>query len=49
MQMFYTIPKPKPIPQIQPTFQKTVDVVPNPFTNIFSRLQTSGKCGSCGK
>ena len=56
MRMAFSIPKPKPQPQPQPTnYPKTNQninneslVISNSFTNIFARLQSTGRCGSCG-
>lgn len=48
--MIFSIPKPKPIPQISPILIKKnsekTDIIP--FMNIFSRLTSSGPCKSCG-
>jgi hypothetical protein len=58
MKMIFSIPKPKNVNSIQnqnkQNSQKSVNNHPastmyiNPFTNIFSRLQSSGPCKSCG-
>lgn len=58
MRMVFSIPVPKPLPQIQntravrsttnPTSTNESLVISYSFNNIFSRLRTSGKCTSCG-
>jgi len=58
MRMIFSIPKPKPQPQsqIHRTIHSTSNqhinneslVISHSFHNIFSRLQSSGKCSSCG-
>jgi hypothetical protein len=60
MRMFFSIPRPKPVIQVQPqnikndmnnvkTNGKGESLVnANLFNNIFDRLHTSGKCKSCG-
>lgn len=58
MKMIFSIPKPKNAnfvqkQNIQNHIQKPVNqpssvIYINPFTNIFSRLQSSGPCKSCG-
>ena len=55
MKMIFSSIKPKTVVPVQPknetrnlhhpTLKATYI---NPFTNIFSRLQTSGSCSSCG-
>lgn len=48
MKLIFSIPKPKPIPQSQNIPVHIVKPVINTFTNIFSRLDSSGPCNSCG-
>ena len=53
MKMIFSVPKPKPIPQIQVVSISNEKIIQNtniinPFTNIFSRLTSSGPCKSCG-
>lgn len=56
--MIFSIPKPKNVNFVQkqnkqnhiqkPVNQPSSAIYINPFTNIFSRLQSSGPCKSCG-
>lgn len=48
MKLIFSIPKPKPIPQQQTIPAPVVKPIINPFKNIFSRLESSGQCNSCG-
>jgi hypothetical protein len=51
-------PRPQSQPQLQiqrtnyPNTKQNINndslVISNSFTNIFARLQTTGRCGSCG-
>ena len=54
MKMVFSSIKPKIMVPQQPKNESrnlhhpTVKTYINPFTNIFSRLQSSGSCSSCG-
>ena len=48
MKLIFSIPKPKPIPQQQNIPAPVVKPMINSFINIFSRLESSGSCKSCG-
>lgn len=53
MKMIFSITKPEKVQLIQKQNQnknitQTPKIYINPFNNIFSRLQTSGSCSSCG-
>lgn len=54
MKMVFSSIKPKMVVPVQPKNETrnlhhpTVKNYINPFNNIFSRLQSSGSCSSCG-
>jgi hypothetical protein len=52
MKMLFTVPKQVPQPQHRPQTREIKpqykEIIATPFSNIFSRLETSGSC-NCGK
>lgn len=48
--MIFSIPKSKPVPQIQTQSvqNKPNNIISGQFINIFSRIEKSGSCKSCG-